>query len=76
MNLGKLTRLQRIFSHPSGRLCSVAVDHFVGYQTGLPRGLRNLPRIVDTLAAGRPDAITMHKGTALATWRAHAGRIP
>jgi class I fructose-bisphosphate aldolase len=76
MNLGKLTHLQRIFSHPSGRLCSVAVDHFVGYQAGLPAGLRNLPQAVNTLAAARPDAVTMLKGTAMAMWGAHAGKIP
>jgi class I fructose-bisphosphate aldolase len=76
MNLGTLTHLQRIFSHPSGRLCSVAIDHFVGYQVGLPAGLRNLPEIVDTLAGAGPDAVTMHKGAAKATWRRHAGRIP
>jgi class I fructose-bisphosphate aldolase len=28
MNIGKRIRLNRIFSHPSGRLCSIAVDHF------------------------------------------------
>jgi class I fructose-bisphosphate aldolase len=76
MNLGKWTRLQRIFSHPSGKLCSVAVDHFVGYQAGLPAGLRNLPQMVNLLASARPDAVTMHKGAANATWRPHAGKIP
>ena len=76
MNLGKRTRLQRIFSHSSGRLCSVAVDHFIGYQKGLPAGLRNLPETVNKLVAAGPDAITMLKGTAMATWWPHAGRIP
>ena len=36
MNIGKRIRLNRIFAHPSGRLCSVAVDHFIGYGQGLP----------------------------------------
>ena len=76
MNLCKWTRLQRIFSHRSGRLCSVAVDHFIGYQKGLPVGLRNLPETVNRLVEAGPDAITMLKGTAMATWRPYAGRIP
>jgi len=32
MNTGKLVRLNRLFSHSSGRLCSVAIDHFITYQ--------------------------------------------
>jgi fructose-bisphosphate aldolase, class I len=76
MNIGKLVRLNRLFSHPSGRLCSIAVDHFIGYAHGLPAGLRE---IVPTLAAivdGQPDAVTMHKGIAAAAWGPHAGRVP
>lgn len=30
MGLAKATRLNRIFSHPDGRLLSLAVDHFAG----------------------------------------------
>ena len=48
MNTGKLVRINRLFSHPSGRICSVAVDHFIGYAQGLPPGLRH---IATTLAA-------------------------
>lgn len=76
MNLGKKIRLQRIFSHPCGRLCSVAVDHFIGYQRGLPAGLIDLPEILRKLVAAGPDAITMLKGTAKAAWEPYAGRIP
>ena len=43
MNTGKLVRLNGIFAHSSGRLCSVAVDHFMIYQEGLPEGLRDMP---------------------------------
>src|ERR1051326_4126970 len=76
MDLGKTVRLNRLFSHPSGRLMSVAVDHFIGYQDGLPKGLTDLPAAIDAIAACRPDAITMHKGVALSCWRRHAGRVP
>src|ERR1017187_6058178 len=76
MSLGKQIRLNRIFSHPSGRICSVAVDHFVGYAEKLPPGLTDLPKTIAAVVRGRPDAITMQKGTAWTCWPAHAGKIP
>jgi class I fructose-bisphosphate aldolase len=76
MGLGKKIRLARLFSNPSGRLCSVAVDHFIGYQKGLPEGLTHLPEITAKLVACKPDAITMHKGLALQLWEQYAGQIP
>ena len=76
MNTGKLVRLNRIFSHPSGRLCSVAVDHFIGYAEGLPEGLRRIRDTLAEIARGGPDAVTMHKGIAASAWGPHAGRIP
>jgi len=76
MDLGKRTRLNRIFSDPSGRLCSVAVDHFIGYQKGLPVGLTNVPETIKAVVAGRPDAITMLKGMATSAWEPYAGTIP
>jgi hypothetical protein len=42
MNIGKLIRWNRLFGHPSGKFCSVAVDHFIGYETGLPDGIRQI----------------------------------
>ena len=68
MDLAKQIRLSRIFSHPSKRLCSVAVDHFIGYQQGLPKGLTNVGEAIRQLVAGKPDAITMFKGVAKGTW--------
>jgi fructose-bisphosphate aldolase, class I len=76
MDLGKMVRIQRIFSHPSGRLCSVAIDHFIGYQAGLPPGLSRMADAVAKLMAAQPDAITMLKGVAKSVWPAYAGRIP
>jgi fructose-bisphosphate aldolase, class I len=76
LGLGKKIRLNRLFSHPSGRLCSVAVDHFIGYGQGLPDGLRRLKPTLAGIAAAKPDAITMHKGTATALWAPYAGHIP
>jgi class I fructose-bisphosphate aldolase len=76
MDLAKQIRLNRIFSHPSKRLCSVAVDHFVGYQKGLPAGLLNVPEAIKKLVEGKPDAITMLKGMAKGAWAPYAGRVP
>jgi class I fructose-bisphosphate aldolase len=76
MGVGKSVRLNRLFSHPSGRLCSVAVDHFIGYQKGLPAGLTDLPKAIGAIVEGMPDAITMHKGPAASIWPKYAGKIP
>ena len=76
MDLAKRTRLNRIFAHPSKRLCSVAVDHLVGYQKGLPHGLHNVPETLRQVAEGKPDAVTMLKGMAKSAWEPYAGRIP
>ncbi|SPE60747.1 putative aldolase [Verrucomicrobia bacterium] len=77
MNIGKQIRMNRIFAHPSGRLCSVAVDHFVGYgklTTG--GGLSNLSAALAKIALGGPGAVTMSKGTAINCWAPYAGKIP
>jgi class I fructose-bisphosphate aldolase len=77
MNIGKQIRMNRLFSHPSGRLCSVAVDHFIGYGKLQPGGgLSNLPAALARVAAGQPSAITMSKGTAMNAWAPYAGKIP
>jgi DhnA family fructose-bisphosphate aldolase class Ia len=76
MELGKAIRLARLFGHASGRFCSVAIDHFIGYQAGLPAGLRDLRSTLQTLVAGRPDAVTMHVGVARSCWPPFAGRVP
>ena len=76
MGLGKQVRLNRLFSHPSGRFSSVAVDHFIGYQDGLPAGLRDMPAALAAIVAGGPDAVTMHKGVATSCWGPYAGKVP
>lgn len=76
MNTGKLVRMNRLFSHSSGRLCSIAVDHFIAYPEGLPAPIRSLGETVKAVVKARPDAITMHIGPASTLWQAHAGAIP
>ena len=76
MSVGKQVRLNRLFAHPSGRLCSAAIDHFSIYNEGLPPGLRRLPETLDAVVAGRPDAVTIHKGMAQSLWSKYAGSLP
>ena len=76
MGLGKITRLRRIFGHPSGRLFSVAVDHFINHGDALPPGLRRIKGTLAAIVAGRPDALTMHKGVAESLWGPYAGHVP
>ena len=76
MDLAKQIRLNRIFAHPSKRLCSVAIDYFIGSQTGLPQGLINVPAALEKIVQGAPDAVTMLKGIAKSAWPRYAGRVP
>lgn len=76
MNLGRLIRLNRIFSHPSGRLCSVAVDHLMGYSQQVPPGLLHIKSTLAAVVSGMPDAVTMHKGIAASAWPPYAGSVP
>ena len=75
-SLGKRTRLNRIFSHPSGRILSVAVDHLINYPIALPRGLRTMGDTLEQIVAGQPHAITMNKGIATRFMEPYAGRVP
>ena len=54
MSLGTNIRLARIFSHPSRRLFSVAVDHFVGYPRTMTDGLRDLPKTIAAVVRAVP----------------------
>jgi len=76
MSLGKRIRLNRIFSHATGRLCSVAVDHYVGYGIGLPDGLKDMGALFRQLIPAGPGAVTMNKGVAQHCWEPFAGKVP
>jgi class I fructose-bisphosphate aldolase len=76
MTIGKATHLRRLFAHPSGHFCSIAIDHFIGYGEGLPPGLRHIRRTLEAVMEARPDAVTMHKGIAQALWTPYAGIVP
>ena len=72
--LGTKVRLNRIFSHPTGRLFSIAIDHFVGYERTLQDGLADLPRTISELMTASPDAMTMFSGVARTCWSPYAGK--
>ena len=74
MGLGTDIRLARLFSHPSGNLFGIAVDHFVGYGNVREGGLANLPQAVDRCMQAHPDTMTMTPGTAKSCWPRHAGK--
>jgi fructose-bisphosphate aldolase, class I len=76
MSVGKKVRLNRLFSHASGKLCSVAIDHFMAYQAGMPEGLRDLPAILKIMMSEKPDAMTMQIGPARTCWEPYAGQVP
>lgn len=75
-SLGKQVRMNRIFSHPSGRILSVAVDHLINYPTGLPAGLRRMGDTLEKIVSARPNAVTMNKGVAMRFMPRFAGRVP
>ncbi len=75
-NLGKQVRLNRVFSHPSGRILTVAVDHLINYPTGMPEGLRRLGETIEKVVEGRPNAITINKGAAMRFMPPFAGKVP
>jgi class I fructose-bisphosphate aldolase len=74
VGLGTQIRLARLFSHPSGNLFGIAVDHFVGYGNVREGGLANLPHAVDRCMQANPDTMTMTPGTAKSCWPKHAGK--
>jgi class I fructose-bisphosphate aldolase len=75
-SLGKQVRLNRIFSHPSGRILAVAVDHLINYPTGMPEGLRRLGQTIEKVVEGKPSSITLNKGAAIRFMPPFAGRVP
>ncbi|MDK2784549.1 MAG: fructose-bisphosphate aldolase, class [Bacillota bacterium] len=74
MLLGKEVRLNRLLDPESGRFVGITVDHAMA--RGVLPGLTNIRETVAKVAAGRPNAITMHKGIAEMVFPPYAGRIP
>lgn len=62
MYLGKTIRLGRLFDEGSGRLLAITLDHAIA--RGVLPGLVDVGSALASVAAGRPDAITLQKGIA------------
>jgi len=75
-NLGKKTRLQRIFRHSTAPILTVAVDHMILFPEGMPQGIRDIQKTVREVVEAAPHAITMNKGVAMRCMPAFAGQIP
>jgi DhnA family fructose-bisphosphate aldolase class Ia len=69
MFLGKEIRLNRLFNPKTGRLMAVMLDHPITRDV-LP-GLVDIRSTMAKVVAGRPDAITMHKGIAEKVFAPH-----
>jgi DhnA family fructose-bisphosphate aldolase class Ia len=76
MVLGKRIRLNRIFSSPSGRVVTVAIDHPIAFSWDVPVELQHIREILPRIVEGRPDAITIQKGGAEHYFEPFAGRVP
>jgi DhnA family fructose-bisphosphate aldolase class Ia len=76
MLLAKRTRWNRLFRHPSGRLVTVAVDHPIAFSHDLRPELLPIRALLERIAAGEPDAVTVMKGIADHCWEPFAGRVP
>ena len=69
MFLGKEIRLNRLLNQRTGRLMAVMLDHPITRDV-LP-GLVDIRSTMAKVVAGRPDAITMHKGIAEKVFAEH-----
>lgn len=74
MLLGKKIRLNRLLSDPSGKYLGITVDHAMA--RGVFSGLEDIRPLVGKIVAGKPDALTMHKGIATTCFEEYAGKVP
>ena len=73
MELGKEIRMKRLLNKESGNLLSVALDHSIAF--GVIPGIENIQKTLDMMVEGKPDAITMHKGSAENCFSKYAGQV-
>lgn len=71
--LGREIRLKRLFSHPSGRIVVVAIDHAIGW--GVIPGIEIIQDTLDLIVDSNPQAVTLVKGIANNCFQKHAGKI-
>jgi DhnA family fructose-bisphosphate aldolase class Ia len=73
MSLGKQIRLARLFNPVSNRLLAVTLDHPI--TRGVLPGIIDIRKTLDQVVAGRPDAVTLHKGIAQRVFPGYAGKV-
>ena len=73
MSLGKDIRMARLFNQKSNRLLAITMDHPI--TRGVLPGLDNIRRAMELVVAGRPDAVTIHKGIARSVFAPYAGKV-
>lgn len=71
--LGKDIRMKRLLNEKSGNLLAITVDHPIG--RGMLHGLIPIRKVLDELAAGNPDSLTMTKGIAQNCFAPYAGKV-
>lgn len=62
MSISAKARLNRMFTN--GRCLDVALDHGVCNEPSFLAGLENMPQVIDTLIAAKPDALQLAYGQA------------
>lgn len=72
--IGKEIRLGRLIPGADGKYFGLTVDHAMG--RGVMRGLDTIDDTLAKMAAGGPNAITMHKGIAERCFAPYAGKVP
>lgn len=72
--LGKEVRLNRLMPEGDGLYLGLTVDHAIA--RGVMPGLDCIDSTLAKLAAGGPNAITMHKGIAERCFAPYAGKLP
>lgn len=72
--LGKEIRMNRLIPGEDGKYFGLTVDHAIA--RGVMRGLDTIEETIGKMAAGNPNAITMHKGIAERCFAAYAGKVP
>ncbi len=64
---GKEVRLSRLFDKKSGKVVIITMDHAIAH--GVLPGIRDTNDVIEKIVAGRPNAMTIHKGLASKYYR-------
>lgn len=71
--MGKAVRLSRMVNPLSNKMMAITVDHATSRGIAPMAGIHDIQNAIDSIAAGRPDAITMTWGIQKRCWGPHIG---